>query len=129
MGCHYSPRSHRNNERRAFLIRGNPQLLCAYLANSLPHTTGPALAMDCREEKTVLKVAIDGVVQEAQPDELLIDLINRTGGSVPPPCHHPQLRPAQTCGTSMVEENGRLVRACAIKIADGMSISPQTANT
>ena len=36
-----------------------------------------------REEKTVVKVAIDGVIQEGQPDELLIDLINRKGGSVP----------------------------------------------
>jgi len=29
----------------------------------------------------VVKVAIDGVIQESQPDELLIDLINRTGGA------------------------------------------------
>ena len=32
---------------------------------------------DCGE-KSVAKVVIDGVVQEAQPNELLIDLINRT---------------------------------------------------
>src|SRR2546428_7829116 len=83
--------------------------------------------MDCGEEKTVLKVAIDGVVQEAQPDELLIDLINRTGGSVPHVCYHPQLGPVQTCDTCMVEENGRLVRACAIRVADGMSISTKSA--
>src|SRR5438477_277607 len=127
MGCHYSPRSHRNNERRASLIRGNPQLLCVYLAASLFPTTGPALATNCREEKTVLKVAIDGVVQEAQPGELLIDLINRTGGSVPHVCYHPQLGPVQTCDTCMVEENGRLVRACAISVADGMSIFTKSA--
>jgi len=75
----------------------------------------------------VLKVAIDGVVQEAQPGELLIDLINRTGGSVPHVCYHPQLGPVQTCDTCMVEENGRLVRACAIRVADGMSISTKSA--
>src|SRR5438874_116316 len=79
--------------------------------------------MNCREEKTVLKVAIDGVVQEAQPGELLIDLINRTGGSVPHVCYHPQLGPVQTCDTCMVEENGRLVRACAISVAEGMNIA------
>jgi len=39
----------------------------------------------------VVNVAIDGVVQEAQADELLIDLINRTDGSVPHVCYHPQL--------------------------------------
>ena len=75
----------------------------------------------------MLKVAIDGVVQEAQPGELLIDLINRTGGSVPHVCYHPQLGPVQTCDTCMVEENGRLVRACAIRVADGMSISTKSA--
>src|SRR2546425_4804343 len=107
MGCHYSPRSHRNNERRASLIRGNPQLLCVYLAASLPHSTGPGLAMNCREDKTVLKVAIDGVVQEAQPDELLIDLINRIGGAAPPRSLHPLPMPVLTCSRSMVDETGR----------------------
>ncbi|HLQ76738.1 MAG TPA: molybdopterin-dependent oxidoreductase, partial [Terriglobia bacterium] len=73
------------------------------------------------------KVAIDGVVQEAQPDELLIDLINRTGVSVPHVCYHPQLGPVQTCDTCMVEVNGRLVRACATEVADGMKISTKSA--
>ncbi len=71
----------------------------------------------------MVKVNIDGVFREAQPDELLIDVINRTGGSVPHVCYHPQLGPVQTCDTCMVEENGRLVRACATKVADGMTIS------
>src|SRR5256885_3964571 len=79
------------------------------------------------KEKTVVKVAIDGVIQEAQPDELLIDLINRTCGSVPHVCYHPQLGPVQTCDTCMVEENGRLVRACATRVADGMAISTKSA--
>ena len=51
----------------------------------------------------MLKVAIDGVVQEAQPDELLIDLINRTGGSVPHVCYHPQLGPVQTCDNAWLK--------------------------
>src|SRR5438309_12023843 len=83
--------------------------------------------MNCREEKTVLKVAIDGVVQEAQPDELLIDLINRIGGSVPHVCYHPQLGPVQTCDTCMVEEDGRVVRACATGVAGGMTVSTKSA--
>src|ERR1700675_520916 len=78
------------------------------------------------EETPVIKVAIDGVVQEAQPDELLIDLINRAGGSVPHVCYHPQLGPVQTCDTCMVEMNGRLVRACATAVADGMQISTKS---
>jgi formate dehydrogenase major subunit len=41
----------------------------------------------------VAKVAIDAVFQEVRPDEHLIDLINRAGGSVPHVCYHPQLGP------------------------------------
>src|SRR5437016_14159536 len=82
--------------------------------------------MNYREEKTVLKVAIDGVVQEAQPGELLIDLINRTGGSVPHVCYHPQLGPVQTCDTRMVEENRRLVPACAPRVADWRTVSTKS---
>jgi len=78
-------------------------------------------------KEIVPKVAIDGVVHETQPNELLIDLINRTGGSVPHVCYHPQLGPVQTCDTCMVEENGRLLRACAIGVADGMTISTKSA--
>jgi formate dehydrogenase major subunit len=75
----------------------------------------------------VVNVAVDGVVREAQPDELLIDLINRSGVSVPYVCYHPQLGPVQTCDTCMVEVNGRLTRACATAVADGMKISTQSA--
>src|ERR1700682_4037499 len=80
-----------------------------------------------RGEKIVVKVDIDGVLREAQPSELLIDLINRTGGSVPHVCYHPQLGPVQTCDTCMVEVSGRLVRACATEVADGMKISTKSA--
>jgi predicted molibdopterin-dependent oxidoreductase YjgC len=75
----------------------------------------------------VLNIAIDGVVHEAQPDEFLIDLINRAGGSVPHVCYHPQLGPVQTCDTCMVEVNGHLLRSCATKVADGMKISAKSA--
>jgi formate dehydrogenase major subunit len=67
-----------------------------------------------------MKVAIDGTVQEVKSDELLIDLINRTGGSVPHACYHPQLGPAQTFDTCMVGVNGRLARTCATPITDGI---------
>ena len=75
----------------------------------------------------MINVSIDGAVQVAQPDELLIEVINRSGGSVPHVCYHPQLGPVQTCDTCMVEANGRLVRACATPVADGMSISTKSA--
>ena len=74
----------------------------------------------------MVNVTIDGVVQTAQPDELLIDLINRTGATVPHVCYHPQLGPIETCDTCMVEANGVLVRACATELADGMTISTKS---
>src|SRR5882672_9939611 len=77
--------------------------------------------------KTVADIAIDGIAHAAQPDELLINLINRIGVSVPHVCYHPQLGPVQTCDTCMVEVNGRLVRACATEVADGMKISTKSA--
>ena len=54
----------------------------------------------------MLKVAIDGVVQEAQPDELLIDLINRTGGSLP------QWDGGSTIGESSCVLCGHCVTVC-----------------
>ncbi len=76
---------------------------------------------------SVANVAIDGVVREAPTGELLIDVINRSGVSVPQVCYHPQLGPVQTCDTCMVEQNDRLVRACATRVADGMKISTKSA--
>jgi formate dehydrogenase major subunit len=75
----------------------------------------------------VVNVAIDGVIQEVQSDELLIEVINRAGGLVPHVCYHPQLGPVQTCDTCMVEVNGSLVRACGTQVADGMSVSTKSA--
>jgi len=75
----------------------------------------------------MVKIEIDGIVQEARPDELLIDLIKRCGGSVPHVCYHPQLGPVQTCDTCMVEVNGSLIRACANPAAEGMKVSTKSA--
>jgi formate dehydrogenase major subunit len=75
----------------------------------------------------MVNVEIDGTVQKAQVGELLIELINRNGGSVPHVCYHPQLGPVQTCDTCMVEANGRLIRACATTVADGMKVATKSA--
>jgi formate dehydrogenase major subunit len=67
-------------------------------------------------------ITIDGSVVEARPGERLIDLINRAGIKLAQVCYHPQLGPIQTCDTCMVEVNGKLERACAIVISDGMKV-------
>src|SRR3954462_8284221 len=71
----------------------------------------------------MVSVKIDGRMQQAEAGELIVDLIGRTGGTIPHVCYHPQLGPVQTCDTCMVEVDGRLVRACATPVADGLNIS------
>ena len=74
----------------------------------------------------MVSLLIDDVIQQARQNELLIDLSNRTGGRIPHVCYHPQLGPIQTCDTCMIEVNGRLVRAYATVVADGMRISTKS---
>jgi formate dehydrogenase major subunit len=75
----------------------------------------------------MIRVTIDGVVQQATSGEHLIDVLNRAGMKIAQVCYHPQLGPIQTCDTCMVEINGQLVRACATSASDGMEILTQSA--
>ena len=70
----------------------------------------------------MIRVTIDGVVQETTSGERLIDVINRVGVKISQVCYHPQLGPIQTCDTCMVEINGQLVRACATTVCAGMKV-------
>src|ERR1700757_778549 len=74
-----------------------------------------------------IKLTLDGRAIEAKESELLIDLLIRRGAKVPSVCYHHQLGPIQTCDTCLVEINGDLVRACATKVADGMTIETKSA--
>src|SRR5438445_11374783 len=74
------------------------------------------------------KVTLDGVEHEAGAGECLIDTINRARLQLPQVCYHPQLGPIQTCDTCMVEADGKLVRACATVVADGMKVSTNSAS-
>ena len=74
----------------------------------------------------MISVTIDGVVQEAQAGERLIDVVNRTGSKIPQVCYHPQLGPIQTCDTCMVEIDGQLFRACATAVSDGLIVDTKS---
>jgi formate dehydrogenase major subunit len=74
----------------------------------------------------MISVAIDGVVQEAEPGERLIDVVNRAGSKVPQVCYHPQLGPIQTCDTCMVEIDGQLFRACATAVSEGLVVDTKS---
>ena len=67
----------------------------------------------------MLSITVDGLVQEAQAGERLIDVINRSASRIPQVCYHPQLGPIQTCDTCLVEVDGGLVRACATSVSAG----------
>src|SRR6201986_2375913 len=71
----------------------------------------------------MVKVTIDGSIQEGAAGELLLDLIDRTGTKIAQVCYHPQLGPIQTCDTCMVEVNGSMARACATRVAEGMQVA------
>src|SRR3954463_4216694 len=73
-----------------------------------------------------MSITLDGAVHEASPGERLIDVINRAKINLAQVCYHPQLGPIQTCDTCMVEADGKLVRACATPVVQGMNISTQT---
>ncbi len=74
----------------------------------------------------MVSVTIDGIAREARPGELLVGVINRIGGEIPHVCYHPQLGTIQTCDTCMVELDGKLVRACATAVVEGMKISTKS---
>ncbi len=75
----------------------------------------------------MLAITVDGLVQQVQDGERLIDVINRSTSKVPQVCYHPQLGPIQTCDTCMVEVDGKLIRACATNISAGMSVVTNSA--
>jgi formate dehydrogenase major subunit len=74
-----------------------------------------------------MAVTINGKPQAIQLGDRLIDVINRSGVSIPQVCYHPQLGPIQTCDTCMVEVDGTLVRACGTTAAEGMSVVTSSA--
>jgi formate dehydrogenase major subunit len=72
-------------------------------------------------------IILNGSAREVREDKRLIDVINDAGIELPQVCYHPQLGPIQTCDTCMVEVEGKLVRACAMPISDGMKVSTNSA--
>src|ERR1700722_10286343 len=67
-------------------------------------------------------ITLNGSVREVRYGDRLIEVINAAGIELPQVCYHPQLGPIETCDTCMVEVNGKLVRACAAVVVDGMKV-------
>jgi formate dehydrogenase major subunit len=74
-----------------------------------------------------MPISVNGKRLEIESGERLIEVLNRSGATIPQVCYHPQLGPIQTCDTCMVEMDGNLVRACATLASDGMIIATESA--
>jgi formate dehydrogenase major subunit len=77
------------------------------------------------------EISIDGTTLAFNTGERLIDIINRSASKIPQVCYHPHLGPIETCDTCMVEVEGKLLRACATRAVEGMSVftaSPRAGN-
>ena len=72
-----------------------------------------------------LAITLDGAPVPAATGELLVETINRAlpGRQLAQVCYHPQMGPIESCDTCIVEVNGKLVRACATEVADGMTVA------
>lgn len=68
-------------------------------------------------------VVVDGKSVSANPRELLLEVINRLGESLPQVCYQTDLGPIQSCDTCFVEVNGSLARACGTQVSDQMIVS------
>ncbi len=74
-----------------------------------------------------MSIIVNGKSQEHLAGANLLEVLNASGVEVPQVCFHPQLGPIQTCDTCMVEVDGKLVRACGTKAADGMRVETGSA--
>ncbi len=71
-------------------------------------------------------MTVNGAAFPARVGEPLVDVLNRSGVSLPQVCYHPQLGPIRTCDTCLVEVNGELVRACGTPVAEGLAVRTET---
>jgi len=72
-------------------------------------------------------LSIDGNTVAAAAGELLIEVVLKEK-EIPHVCYHsPFMGPIQTCDTCLVEVDGKLQRACGIKVSRGMRVVTQSA--
>ena len=77
-------------------------------------------------------ITVNGRAVEAHAGEWLIETLNRDSAArktteVPHVCYLSAMGPIQSCDTCMVKVDGKLVRACATKVAADMSVDTEAA--
>lgn len=68
-------------------------------------------------------IQYDGVPLIGDADAPLVEFLAAQGIDLPHVCWHPTLGAIQTCDVCWVECDGELVRGCAVRTRDGMSVS------
>ncbi|MFC4076649.1 formate dehydrogenase subunit alpha [Salinithrix halophila] len=69
-----------------------------------------------------IEVRVNGCSVRAGEEDSVLETILRVEENHPHICYHPALGPIETCDTCIAEVDGRLVRACAEPIGEGMEI-------
>jgi formate dehydrogenase major subunit len=71
-----------------------------------------------------ITITLDGARVPAITGELLVETVSRAipGRNLAQVCYHRQLGPIESCDTCMVEVDGKLVRACATEVVEGMTV-------
>jgi formate dehydrogenase major subunit len=70
----------------------------------------------------MVRVVLDGQSCDSAESTSLLELLRSQGRSVPTLCYHPKLGPLQTCDMCLVVADGRVVRACATVVREGMTV-------
>lgn len=80
------------------------------------------------ENKSVLKLTIDGRELTASAGETVLAVAKRAGIEIPTLCFDESLKPYGACGMCVVamEGSGKLFRACATEVAEGQVIYTNT---
>ncbi|MGI0068612.1 MAG: 2Fe-2S iron-sulfur cluster-binding protein, partial [Thermoplasmata archaeon] len=72
------------------------------------------------------RILVDDQPHDARGDELLIDVLMRSGSDLPHVCYNPGIGPLKSCDTCLVEIDGRVVRACETRVRDGLRVSARS---
>jgi formate dehydrogenase major subunit len=73
-----------------------------------------------------ISVTVNGKRQEVNEGTRILDHLMKQGFEHPHICYSEIMGPIQTCDTCMVEVNGRLIRACAAEMEEGMRIETRS---
>ncbi len=70
----------------------------------------------------MVRVFLDGQPRDTTDTVTLLELLRLEGRAIPSLCYHPKLGPLRTCDACLVVADGRVVRACATRPAEGMRV-------